>query len=77
IPTLQVTPNTIDRQLASLLRAMALLVQEMQQNEQAIPDLLQKITELESIQHEQHEKSLESMAQIQEVLRQGFRLPQA
>jgi len=77
IPDLQVTPNTIDRQLASLLRAMALLVQEMQQNEQAIPELLQKITELTQQQHEQHKQGVENMEQIQETLRQGFRLPQA
>ncbi len=77
IPTLQITPNTIDRQLASLLRAMALLVQEMHQNEQAIPDLLKKITELEHIQTQQHAQSLENMTQIQDVLRQGFRLPHA
>jgi len=77
VPTLQVTPNSVDRQLASLLRAMALLVQEMQQNEQAIPGLLEKITELADKQTQQHEQSLENMATIEGVLRQGFRLPQA
>jgi len=77
IPSLQVTPNSIDRQLASLLRAMALLVQEMKQNEQAIPELLQKFTALSEVQYEQHQQHLDSLAQIQETLRQGFRLPQA
>ncbi|MDQ6953106.1 MAG: hypothetical protein Q9M15_06245 [Mariprofundaceae bacterium] len=77
IPSLQITPNSIDRQLASLLRAMALLVQEMQQNEQAIPELLQKINELSQTQTKQHEQSFDNMTQIQDILRQGFRLPQA
>ncbi len=77
IPSFQTTPNSIDRQLASLLKAMALLVQEMRQNSEAVPKLLSHIEQLERQQQQQHQAQLHATQQLQTTLQQGFRLPKA
>ena len=77
IPKLQITPDTIDRQLASLLRAMALLVQEMHQNQGEAPKLLEQITQIKQNSEAQHDAAMTQIHALQETLKQGFRLPQA
>jgi len=77
IPSFQTTPNSIDRQLAGLLKAMALLVQEMRQHSESVPELLQHIEHLEHQQQQHHEAQLHATQQLQTTLQQGFRLPKA
>ncbi len=77
IPSVQSTPHSVDRQLANLLKAMALLVQEMRQHSDAVPQLLSHIQTLEQKQQEQHDSQLEAMQQLQHTVQQGFRLPKA
>jgi len=77
IPKMQITPDTIDRQLASLLRAMALLVQEMHHNQKELPKLLEKITHISEQNDTHHQSHVTQIQALQETLQQGFRLPKA